>query len=73
MKLCTVYVGTEEGYFLEYFVNQFKDHALIQDSKPIINVYPVQIWDVDVGHVESCLIESRPSTQLLCYLHQHLA
>jgi hypothetical protein len=43
------------------FVNQFKDHVLLQDSKPIINVHPVQICDGS--------IESRLATQLLCYLH----
>jgi hypothetical protein len=38
-----------------------------------INVYLVQIWDVDGGHVENCLIESRPFTGLLYYLHHHPA
>jgi hypothetical protein len=69
----TVHVGTQEEYFVEYFVNQFTDHVLLQDSTPIINAYLVQIWDVDGGHVESCSIESRPFTELLYYLHHHPA
>jgi hypothetical protein len=67
----TVHVGTQEEYFLQYFVNQFKDHVSLQDSKSIINAYLVQIWNVDGGHAKSCSIESRPFTELLYYLHHH--
>jgi hypothetical protein len=63
--------GGSAIYILGYFINQLKNHVLLEYPEWVITSYLIQIWNVDGWHVKTCSIEPRPFTEFLYYLHHH--